>query len=611
MLATDTAFSTRDAHDLGRVDDPGLDQIHVGLAGGVEAVVAASPAHLVDDHAAVGRRVLGELPGRRLEGPSQDLKARALVALGVDLLALDRLDGPEQRQSPAGDDSLRHRGLRGADRVVEGLLLALHLGLGRRPHAHDGDAAGELGEPLLELFLVVLARGLVDFLPDLLLAPLDGLLVAGAADDGRAVLVDDDPRRVAELLDLEALELDPELLGEDLPAREDRDVLQHGLAPVAVAGGLHGHALERAADLVHDERGERLALDVLGDEEDGLPGARHLLEDRQEILHDGDLPVGQEHPHVLEHGFHLLGVGDEVRREEAAVELQAFDDLELRLGGLRLLHGDDALVADLLHGVGDQVADRGVVVSGDGRDLGLLESAVDGPGQRPERCHHRADAAVEPALQVDGAGARDHVADAVGEDRLGEDRRGARAVAHGVAGALGGLPHHLRAEVLDGILEVHLLGDGDAVIADERRAVLLLDEHGLGLGTERDPHRIGQRVHALEHLFAGVGPEQHLLVRHDVTSLHEIDAGHPLYDSASSGSVSATRGATPDHRDFTVLWPVRLPAAGIGAPHWGAPAPSACRQTVRCVEFGSWSTGSLWHFGCTIEACGDKGVQCL
>ena len=40
-----------------------------------------------------------------------------------------------------------------------------------------------------------------------------------------------------------------------------------------------------------------------------------------------------------------------------------------------------------------------------------------------------------------------------------------------------------------------------------------------------------------------------------------------LYDSASSGSRQCNGGATPDHRDFTVLWPVRLPAAGIGAPH--------------------------------------------
>ena len=56
----------------------------------------------------------------------------------------------------------------------------------------------------------------------------------------------------------------------------------------------------------------------------------------------------------------------------AAVELHALDDLERGLGGLRLLDGDDALAADLLHGVGDEFADGRVVVRRDRRDLRLF-----------------------------------------------------------------------------------------------------------------------------------------------------------------------------------------------------------------------------------------------
>ena len=256
-------------------------------------------------------------------------------------------------------------------------------------------------------------------------------------------------------------------------------------------------------------------------------------------------------------------------------------------------------------------ADRGVVVRGDGRDLRLLESAADRSGQRPERCHHRADAAVEPALQVDGAGAGGDVADAIGEDRLGEDRRGARAVPHGVAGALGGLAHHLRAEILDGILEVHLLGDGDAVIADERRAVLLLDEHGLGLGTQRDPHRIGQRVHALEHLFPRVGPEQHLLVRHDVTSLYEIDAGrHCSMTRRPVETISATAVPRSIHRDFTGLWANaspssrhRRPTLRRSCPIRFAVTPGGASSSVGSRSIHSGTSVAL------IGACQDRDVN--
>ena len=71
---------------------------------------------------------------------------------------------------------------------------------------------------------------------------------------------------VAEQVERGVLELEADVLADDLGAGEDRHVLQHRLAALAEAGGLDGDRLERAADLVDDERGERLALDVLGDD---------------------------------------------------------------------------------------------------------------------------------------------------------------------------------------------------------------------------------------------------------------------------------------------------------------------------------------------------------
>ncbi len=72
----------------------------------------------------------------------------------------------------------------------------------------------------------------------------------------------------------------------------------------------------------------------------------------------------------LERGFHALWVGDEVGRQVAAIELHAFDDVELGFHGLRLFDGDDAVLADLLHGLGNDGADLRVRVGGDGADLG-------------------------------------------------------------------------------------------------------------------------------------------------------------------------------------------------------------------------------------------------
>src|SRR3546814_8871172 len=74
---------------------------------------------------------------------------------------------------------------------------------------------------------------------------------------------------------------------------------------------------------------------------------------------------------------HLVRVGDEVRRQVAAVELHALDDVQLGLEGLRLFHRDDAFLADALHGLGDHRADIGLAVGGDGADLGNLAGGRD------------------------------------------------------------------------------------------------------------------------------------------------------------------------------------------------------------------------------------------
>ena len=71
----------------------------------------------------------------------------------------------------------------------------------------------------------------------------------------------------------------------------------------------------------------------------------------------GDLLLVDQHERLFELDDLFVLVGDEVRREVAAIELHAFDDLD---GGFRLLaffDRDHAVFADLHEGVGQHVAD--------------------------------------------------------------------------------------------------------------------------------------------------------------------------------------------------------------------------------------------------------------
>ncbi len=274
------------------------------------------------------------------------------------------------------------------------------------------------------------------------------------------------------------------------------------------------HDLQGAAQLVHHQRGERLTLDILRDDEHGLAALGHLLQNREQLLHGRDLLVVDQDVGVVQHRLHLLRIGDEIGRQIAAVELHAIDGLERGLQTLGLLDRDHPVLADLLHGLGDQVADLLVVVGRDGADLGDLLLACRWNREGLQLLDHGLDGPVNAPLQLHGIGAGGDILQPFAEDGLRQHGGGGGAVA-GEIGSLGGdLLHHLRAHVLDRIAQLDFLGHRNAVLGDGRGAELLVDDDVSALGTEGDLHRLGQLVHASLEFGAGIGVELKLFCCH-------------------------------------------------------------------------------------------------
>ena len=248
----------------------------------------------------------------------------------------------------------------------------------------------------------------------------------------------------------------------------------------------------------------------------GLPRLHHRFENRQHRLKRRQLLLVQEDIGVFEFGDHLLGVGDEIGREIAAIELHALDDVEFGLGGLGLLDGDDAFVADLLHRLGDHLADRLVAVRGDRADLGDLLGRLHLLGAPLDVLDDRGHRDVDAALQVHRVHAGGDQLEAFLHDRGGEHRRGGGAVAGEIIGLGGDFAHHLRAHVLELVFEFDLLGDGDAILGDARRAIGLVDDDVAALGAERHFDRVVENFDAAQHPVAGVAGKSDVFGGHDV-----------------------------------------------------------------------------------------------
>ncbi len=293
-----------------------------------------------------------------------------------------------------------------------------------------------------------------------------------------------------------AVELEADLLADDLATGEDRDVGQHGLAAVAEARRLDGDGLEGATDLVDDQGGQGLALDVLGDDQQRLARLHDLLEDREQVLHrrrsccstirmyGSSRTASMRSGSVMKYG-----------RDVALVEAHALGELELEAEGVALLDGDDAFLADLVHRLGDDLADGGVT-GGDGGGGGDLLLGLDVLGELGQLLRHGRDGGLDAPLQGHRVRAGGDVAQALADQRLGQDGRRRRAVTGNVVGLLGDLLDQLGADLLVRVLELDLLGDAHTIVGDGGGAPLLLEHDVAALGAERHLDGVGEDVHA-------------------------------------------------------------------------------------------------------------------
>ena len=306
----------------------------------------------------------------------------------------------------------------------------------------------------------------------------------------------------------DGVQLATDFLADDIGAAEDGEVAQHLLAAIAEARRLDGQHVDGAAELVDDQRGEGLAVDVLGDDEDRAAQLDALLQCRQQIADAGDLLVGDEDGGVLQHRLHAVGVGHEVGADVAPIELHALGVFLVEADRLTFLDGDDTVLADLVHDLGDELADGGIGRGDSGHSRDLL-TGVDRDGVGLEALHDGVHALVQTALDDHGVGAGGDVLEALGHERLAQHHGGGGAVTGDVIGLGGDFLEELRTHVLEGIFELHLSGDGDAVVGDGGGTELLVEDDVAALGTERHLDGIGETVDApLEGATSGLIEDQ-------------------------------------------------------------------------------------------------------
>mmetsp|Transcript_139784 Transcript_139784/g.197962 ORF Transcript_139784/g.197962 Transcript_139784/m.197962 type:complete len:593 (-) Transcript_139784:4-1782(-) len=510
----------RRAHHLCRVHHTIRHQVRILVREGVEAVRPLRVLqHLAGDHLTCQASVGGDGDGRLAQSTLDELDAHALVlVVRAGNQVIQRLRGTQERGSATRHDALLHGSAGRVQCVRDAVLLLADLHLRGATNLDHSDTARELGEALAQLLLLVLARRLLHLRADHVAALLDGVLAACAVQHQGILLGDGDLASRAQVVQCRGLQLHPHLLGDHHATRQLGDVLQVGLAVVTEAGGLDGAHLDLCPQAVDDQAGQGLALNVLCDDEQRLVLADGGFQDVDDGLHGRHLLLHQQDVRVLE--LHLLcgGVGDEVRRDEATVEAHAFHDLQLVLQRPAVLHGDHALLAHLLHALGDEAANVRVVVCGDGGHLGDLFRGGDGGGFGGQEVHHVGHGSIHAALQVHGVHARSDGLDALAVDGTAQHGGRGGAVTCSIVGVARHLADQLGAHVHHAILELNVLGHSHTILGDLGGTKALVQQGVAPLGSKGDLDGIRKLVDTSKQCGAGLCTEINVLASGHATA---------------------------------------------------------------------------------------------
>ena len=399
-------------------------------------------------------------------------------------------------RAAAEDNALFYRCAGCIQSILHAVLLFLHLGLSCRTDTDDRDAAGQLCQTLLQLLLVEVRLGIRNFLLDLGNAVCNILLVAFAVDNDSLLLADLYALRMAELLKSRILQLKTNLGADHLAASQNGDILQHCLASVAIARSLDSNDVEGAAQIVHDQGGQSLAVNILSDDQERLAGLDELVQQRKQILNVGNLLIRDQDVRILEVRFHLLGIICHVSADIATVELHTFDQLQLILHGLGFLDGDDTVLGNLLHRVSDHLADF-LAAGGNRSDLLDMILAVDRSCHRLDCLDSRISSLLHALAKDNRICACSQVLHALVDHCLSKDRSSCRAIAGDIVRLLSDLLHKLGAHVFEAVLQLDFLRDGHAIVCDDRCAVALVKNDISALRTKRNFDGICQLVHAI------------------------------------------------------------------------------------------------------------------
>ena len=219
----------------------------------------------------------------------------------------------QQCNTTARNNTLGNCSAGSMQRVFEKSFTLLHFSFSGRTHLDLSHTTSQFGQPLLQFFAIVFTFGAGNFATNQLATPFKRLFIPSSLGDGSVFTIDPHLLCATEIGELHIGQLNSEILEESPSLGKGSNVVEHGLATVAITRRLHCHDLNNPLELVQHQGCQSFAFHIFRNNHQRSLRLADLLKKRHEILGVADLLLMNEDVRVLHLADDFFLVGHEVR----------------------------------------------------------------------------------------------------------------------------------------------------------------------------------------------------------------------------------------------------------------------------------------------------------
>ena len=441
--------------------------------------------------------------------------------ISLELEFIERSCTAKQSNATTRNNSFFDGGSCCSQRIIDEIFAFLHFRFGVGTNTNLSNSTSQLCQSFLKFFAIVLAICFRDFLSNHRHTTVNISLLTSPLNDSRVLGINTNFFSYTKISELDTFELDAQVLENSLRIGQDGNIFQHRLAAVSVTWSLDRTDLQNPSHLINNESGQRLTLDILGNNQQREAGLRRFFEQWNQRLGTANLIFVNQNPTIIELDNLIVDIGDEMRRQISSLKLHPLHQLNLSGNLTTFLNGNHPILTNLQQGVSKYFSNFLIIITSN-RGHSLNSFAIVSPDrlcQLLQFSDHGINRFLHTTTESHRITAAGDITQTVTKNRLCQNRSGRRPVTGNVTRLRSCFLNKLHTHILIFIFEINILRNSHPILRDFGRPPTLIEDGIPTTRTERAFHSPRQLGHTFKQTLPSLIIKTNQLRHSDSSSI--------------------------------------------------------------------------------------------